>query len=84
MELFGAFIGIVVIIIGMMCDKGAFGRHYLSKKDWEYFKARSRENFYRACRDQYPDEKSFEEAFDKHWEMICETERRNYNITPKA
>jgi len=82
MELFGAFIGIIVIVIGLMCDKGAFGRHYLSKKDWEYFKARSRENFYESCRDQYPDEKSLEDGFDKYWEWYCDHERRMYNNDP--
>lgn len=85
MELLGAFIGIIIIVIGLLYDRDAFsGNQNLTKKDWRNIKERERSIFYGYSREQYPDEQDLRNAFEKYWERYCDHERRMYNIDPGA
>jgi hypothetical protein len=82
MELFGAFIGIIIIMIGLMSDGGAFKSSY--SIDWKEVKERERGIYYESCRELYPNEEDLAKAFDEYWKRYCDHEQRMYRHRPDA
>jgi len=82
MELFGAFIGIIIIVIGLISDGLAFKSSYTI--DWKEVKEREREIYYDSCRKLYPNEKDLENAFDEYWKRYCDHEQRMYGHRPNV